>query len=264
MDNRKLIVGNWKMNLGIPESIALAKSIVETAEKTARVKVVLCPSFTALYEVGKILSPSVVSLGAQNVFWENKGAFTGQVSPWMLSDVGCQYCIVGHSESRGRFGSYQDFVDLIDYFSDTDKTVNRKVLSLLHSNIHPIVCVGETNAERDIGQTDIIIERQLSSGLINIDINNADQICVAYEPVWAIGTGMVCDAVEANRVCALIKDRLAGLFSSNVSERIYVLYGGSVTESNSRDLLLQPFINGLLVGGASLQQEQFSRILLSA
>jgi triosephosphate isomerase len=260
-----LIVGNWKMNMTTVQATGLVDSIARQVERRQDVEVVVCPPFTALAPVRDELRDTHIKLGAQDMFWQDSGAYTGQISPAMLLDLQVQYVIVGHSETRGRFGSPdEDLVHVLPYFSETDETVNKKIRCALFHSIRPILCVGETLDEREAGKTDEVALRQLERALNGIDADEAYGLEVAYEPVWAIGTGQVCDEAEANRVCGLIRGGLESLTDSDASESIRVLYGGSVKASNSGPLLRQSEIDGLLVGGASLHTEEFVQIVFSA
>ncbi|HWP30698.1 MAG TPA: triose-phosphate isomerase [Fimbriimonadales bacterium] len=264
MARRRLVAGNWKMHLTVPEGLSLVESILPAVEKRTDIDVVVCPSFPLLCHVYMALKKSPLKLGAQDVFWEEKGAFTGQVSAAMLCDAGCTYCIVGHSERRGRFDSCSYPKEVLHYFSESDATVNLKLRRLLYSNLKPILCVGETFEEREKGMTEKVIKKQLSRGLKGIDAIELLDMAIAYEPVWAIGTGNVCDGNEAARVCSLIRSFLSKILSREASESIRVLYGGSVTGSNCQEFFSQKEIDGALVGGASLNAEEFSRIIRAA
>jgi triosephosphate isomerase len=215
-----------------------------------------------LQAVAEAIRGSELKLGAQNVFWRDVGAFTGQVSPPMLAAVGCEYVILGHSEARGRFGVTDPDLDasLLPYFSETEATLNRKLRAVLPHGLKPILCVGETLAEREAGQTEPVIRAQLEGALAGLASDELYELVVAYEPVWAIGTGQVCDADEANRVCGFIRQTLRELYDAEMAEFVRILYGGSVKASNAHALLHQPEIDGALVGGASLSAEEFEQI----
>lgn len=261
---KKLVVGNWKMNLTRSEAVALIESFVQLIEHGAEAEVVVCPTYVCLEAVSHHLKRTPVHLGAQDVFWAPLGAFTGNVSALMLKDVGCNFCIVGHSETRGRFGKLEVPGSTIGYFSETDETVNLKIKALLFQNIHPILCVGETLAEREAGKTDEVIREQLEGALDGIDGAEFYQGVVAYEPVWAIGTGKTCDSAEASRVCGMIRSALVDILDDDAAQAIRVLYGGSVKGANASELFRQPDIDGGLVGGASLAGEDFGKIVMSA
>jgi triosephosphate isomerase (TIM) len=259
---RPLIAGNWKMHLTPSEGAALATQLRQRIGMRSDVEILLCPAFVALQAVAEAIRGSELKLGAQNVFWRDVGAFTGQVSPPMLAAVGCEYVILGHSEARGRFGVTDPDLDasLLPYFSETEATLNRKLRAVLPHGLKPILCVGETLAEREAGQTEPVIRAQLEGALAGLASDELYELVVAYEPVWAIGTGQVCDADEANRVCGFIRQTLRELYDAEMAEFVRILYGGSVKASNAHALLHQPEIDGALVGGASLSAEEFEQI----
>jgi triosephosphate isomerase len=261
---KKLVVGNWKMNKTLAEAGATVEAIARAVEYTGDVDVAICPSFTSLDCIRHLLRRSSIKLGAQDVFWKDSGAFTGSVSATMLHDMDCAYCIVGHSETRGRFGKLEVPESTLGYFGETDETVNLKAKALLFRSIRPIICVGETLAEREAGLTDSVIAQQLRGALQGIDGAEYYEGVIAYEPVWAIGTGQVCDTAEAERVCAMIRSSLKEIFDYETSEGVRVLYGGSVKANNARELFRQPNIDGGLVGGASLDANEFSEIIRAA
>ncbi|MCS7252424.1 MAG: triose-phosphate isomerase [Armatimonadota bacterium] len=259
------IAGNWKMNCTTSEAVSLVEGIKALISDITpeQVEVAVCPPFTALHRVAQLIEGTYIRLGAQDVFWKDKGAYTGQISPVMLKDVGCTYVIIGHSERRGRFGVPDpDMSDeLLKLFGDNDATVNRKITAALSHGLKPIVCVGETLSERERGLTDEIVRRQVIGALNSIPTESVENITFAYEPVWAIGTGNVCDAYEANRVIGMIRGIISELYSSELAERVRIQYGGSVTPENIEELALQPEIDGALVGGASLRPDSFSAIV---
>ena len=259
---RPLIAGNWKMHLTPSEGAALATQLRQRIGMRSDVEILLCPAFVALQAVAEAIRGSELKLGAQNVFWRDSGAFTGQVSPPMLAAVGCEYVILGHSEARGRFGVTDPDLDasLLPYFSETEATLNRKLRAVLPHGLKPILCVGETLAEREAGQTESVIRAQLEGALDGLASDELYELVIAYEPVWAIGTGQVCDADEANRVCGFIRQTLRELYDAEMAEFVRILYGGSVKASNAHALLHQPEIDGALVGGASLSAEEFEQI----
>jgi triosephosphate isomerase len=259
---RPLIAGNWKMHLTPSEGAALATQLRQRIGMRSDVEILLCPAFVALQAVAEAIRGSELKLGAQNVFWRDVGAFTGQVSSPMLAAVGCEYVILGHSEARGRFGVTDPDLDasLLPYFSETEATLNRKLRAVLPHGLKPILCVGETLAEREAGQTEPVIRAQLEGALAGLASDELYELVVAYEPVWAIGTGQVCDADEANRVCGFIRQTLRELYDAEMAEFVRILYGGSVKASNAHALLHQPEIDGALVGGASLSAEEFEQI----
>lgn len=259
----KLVVGNWKMNMTNAEASAAVETCIRRIAIKTDVDVAICPPYTALSRVREIVKNSHIGLGAQDVFWKESGAFTGKISAAMLYELGCNYCIVGHSETRGRFGKLEVSEQSLGFFCETDYTVNLKIRSLLYHSINPILCVGETEAERAAGQTEEVIRQQLNGALEGLDPAELYFFSIAYEPVWAIGTGNTCDATEASRICGLIRSVVADL-DSDVAEEVRVLYGGSVKADNARDLFAQPNIDGGLVGGASLDPDSFASIVMSA
>lgn len=246
------------------EAAAAIETFMKTVETRPDVDVAVCPSYLALPRVAESLKNTHVKVGAQDVFWEQKGAFTGKVSAAMLSEFCTSYCIVGHSETRGRFGKLETPESTVSYFSETDETINLKIRSLLFYSINPILCVGETLNEREAGQTDAVIQRQLRKALEGIDSAELYFSVVAYEPVWAIGTGQTCNAAEASRVCGMIRSTLASMYDSEVADEIRILYGGSVKASNSRELFHMADVDGGLVGGASLDPREFAEIVKTA
>lgn len=260
----KLVVGNWKMNLSPASATALVDTFLGQIEARTDVDVAVCPSFTLLSRIKDVVRNTPVKVGAQDVFWEEKGAFTGQVSAQMLYDLCVDYCIVGHSEKRGRFGKLEVPESTLSYFAESDETINLKIKSLLFHSINPILCVGETLQEREAGETDSVIRSQLEGALQGIEPVQLYFFSVAYEPVWAIGTGQTCAADEAGRVCSMIRSVLGELLGKEVAEEIRILYGGSVKGANSAELFAQPSIDGGLVGGASLDANEFAQIVKSA
>jgi triosephosphate isomerase len=243
-----LIAGNWKMHGTRQETVALAEGIKAGVADVSGREVLVAPPFTALETVAHIVSGSAVLLGGQNLHWEPKGAFTGEVSAPMLRDSGCTHVIIGHSERR-------------QYFGETDETVAKKVESARQHGLIPIMCVGETLAEREAGQTLGVIDRQLRFGLPKPDAAAIRALVVAYEPVWAIGTGKVATPEQAQEAHAFIRRTLAELVGREPAMACRVLYGGSVKADNIDTLMQQPDIDGALVGGASLQVESFVRIV---
>lgn len=260
----KLVVGNWKMNNTIREAAAAVDSFIKIVDAKPDVDVAICPSYLAIPRVRELLKNTHIKVGAQDVFWEEKGAFTGKVSPAMLYDAGVTFCIVGHSETRGRFGKVETDPATLSVFCESDLTINKKLQCLLFYSITPILCVGETAAERKDGKTDEVISGQLGGALNGLDPTELYGLVVAYEPVWAIGTGETCEAAEAERVCGSIRQKLTQKLGEDEANTIRILYGGSVKSSNSRELFHQPNIDGGLVGGASLDPEEFRKIVMSA
>ena len=247
---RPLIAGNWKMNFGGPEAITLAGGIAKASKELSAVDVVVCPPFTALAAVAAELDGTRVGLGAQNVHPKASGAFTGEVASAMLVAAGCTWVIVGHSERR-------------QFFGDTDAFVADKTSAAFAAHLAPIVCVGETEAEREAGNTLAIIERQLNAVLPVLVAHKGEPMAIAYEPVWAIGTGKAATAADAEEAHAFIRKLLASA-SEDLAARVRVLYGGAVTGANARELLACPNVDGALVGGASLTLEKFEPILGAA
>jgi len=245
---RALMAGNWKMNKTIPEAIALLLELKERIGDVRSADIVVCPPFTALSSAASILKGSNIELGAQDVFWKEKGAYTGEISVPMLVDVGCRYCLVGHSERR-------------TYFGETDETVNMKVKAVLKGGLTPIMCVGETLEERRNGKTFDVVERQVRSGLLDLTPEEIGSVVIAYEPVWAIGTGINAEPQQANEVHIFIADLLEDLAGKGISDSVRILYGGSVTPDNVVSLMSESRIDGVLVGGASLDANSFSSIV---
>lgn len=253
----RLVVANWKMNLTQAEARHLAAAVATALRAQApKAEVVLCPAYPLLGVVREALRGTNLRLGAQDLFWEEQGAYTGKVSGAMLRDAGCDYCIIGHSECRGRFGRTSYDAQTLKFFSDTDETVRRKVVAALNAGLRPILCVGETAEERAQGIADEVVETQVNSVLLGLR-SDASQSAIAYEPVWAIGTGDVCDPDEAERMIGVIRTVL----ERKRLDTVRVLYGGSVTADNASDLFAKPSIQGALVGGASLKAEQFLNIV---
>jgi len=263
---KPLVVGNWKMNKTAGEAASLCAELKTSLHGATGADAAVCPPFTALAAARNAIAGSQVGLGAQDVFWKAKGAYTGGISCQMLLDLGCRYVIVGHSERRGRFGKPDPEMqgELMSVFGDNDATVNRKALACLESGLFPIVCVGENLDEREKGLTDTIVSSQLAAALQGIPESSAAAVTIAYEPVWAIGTGIACEPDEAGRVCGLIRKCLAAIFSPEAAREMRMLYGGSITPENSLSLMQQPDIDGGLVGGASLQAASFMAIIEAA
>lgn len=228
-----LVAGNWKMNLTSAEGEALVNEILHMANENFSIDVVVCPSYLSIPKIADVCRRSRVKLGAQNCFWLDSGAFTGCVSPIQLAEFHVDYCIVGHSETRGRFGKLDVPESTVGTFAETDETVNLKLKALFYQGITPILCVGETLAEREAGNTDSVIATQLRGALDGIEPAEMYGLVVAYEPVWAIGTGQTCDTPEAERVCGMIRGELAKIADTETAEIIRILYGGSVKPDNA-------------------------------
>jgi triosephosphate isomerase len=246
-----LVAGNWKLNKTAAEAKALIEEMLPGLEAVTNVDNLVCPSFLAIPAAAELLKDSKVALGAQNVYWEEKGAFTAEVSPNMVAEF-CEFVIIGHSERRA-------------YFGETDETVNRRTKAALAHGLIPVVCVGETLEENDAGQTDEVVSRQMRDGLAGLDITFASQLVVAYEPVWAIGTGKAAYPEDASRVIGKsIRPVLAELFGDEIAQGIRILYGGSVKPENARDFFIEEEVDGALVGGASLKAVDFIAITEAA
>lgn len=251
------VAGNWKMFKTVAEARHLVSELVPGLQAIANVEKAICPPFTALLAVRALLEGTQIGLGAQNMYWEASGAFTGEISPLMLAEF-CQYVIIGHSERRA-------------YFHETDETVNVKIQSALSHNLKPILCVGETLEENEAGRTADVVSRQIKQGLTKLNIGDykdheeGNPLVIAYEPVWAIGTGRAATADGANAVLAdVIRPALADLYGTEFAQSIRILYGGSVKANNAAEFFSQPEIDGALVGGASLKAPEFIAIAQAA
>ncbi|CAG0927553.1 triosephosphate isomerase (TIM) [Thermoflexales bacterium] len=243
-----IIAGNWKMNKNVAEAVELVRALREAAAAVEKVEMVVCPPFVSLAAVKDALAGSKIGLGAQNVYWEEKGAFTGEISPLMLKDL-VTYVIIGHSERR-------------QYFGETDATVNKRVKAALAHGLTPILCVGETLAQREAGETSAVVSNQVINGLAGFSAEEVKSIVIAYEPVWAIGTGRASTGEDANAVVAQnIRTPLSKLFGEAVAQGVRVQYGGSVTAANAAEFMGMPEIDGALVGGASLKVADFTGII---
>jgi len=251
MIRKKLIAGNWKMNKTSADAVALVQEIVTEVGRQTDVDIVVCPPFTALESVGKKLEGSTVKLGAQNMHPEASGAYTGEISAGMLRAIFSTYVILGHSERRS-------------YFHETDQFINQKVLVALKNQLKPILCVGETLAEREAGSTLKVVQTQLEAGLEGVSKELATSMVIAYEPVWAIGTGKVATTAQAQEVHAFIRSLLTKLFGDAVAQKLRILYGGSMKPANAPELLAQKDIDGGLIGGASLETRSFVDLVKAA
>lgn len=243
-----VIAGNWKMYKTSAETRAFFEGFGDAAKQSTDPVVVICPPFTDLCVAKEAVKGTKVQIGGQNLHWQEEGAFTGEISPAMLVDAGCTYVIIGHSERR-------------QYFAESDGTVNRKVHAAFQNNLIPIVCVGEKLEEREAQLTDNVVKVQVQRALLNLDKELVGTLLFAYEPVWAIGTGKTCDAVEANRVCGLIRETIAGMTDAETAEKVRILYGGSVKPNTIKEQMAQQHIDGALVGGASLDPKSFEQIV---
>jgi triosephosphate isomerase len=248
---KPFVAGNWKMYTTTTSAEQLATAILRGFGAEDRVTVAVCPPFPYLSQVGQVLRGSKIGLGAQNLYPEKEGAFTGEVSPTMLKDVGCQYVILGHSERRHKLG-------------ETDAFINRKVQVALATGLQVILCVGETLEERDANQTEDVLASQVEKGLLGVTTQGLERMVIAYEPVWAIGTGRNATPEQAQQAHAFIRRRIAVEFGAEAAQRLPIQYGGSVKPDNAASLLRQPDVDGALVGGASLQADQFLAIVRAA
>ncbi len=236
-----LIAGNWKMNSNINEAVALVKEMQSALNRVNAVEKLVCPPFISIAAVKTVLKGSSIKVGAQNMYYEEKGAYTGEISPAMLVDL-CDYVILGHSERR-------------NYFNESNEVVNKKVLAALKVGLNPILCVGEKLEEREGGRTEEVVSTQLRASLANV--NSPGELVIAYEPIWAIGTGRAATGVQANETISLIRRILVELFGRIIAGDTRILYGGSVIADNIAEFIRQPDIDGALVGGASLKADQF-------
>jgi triosephosphate isomerase len=250
-NEKPFIAGNWKMHKVIPEAVEMVKVLKEESPQLTDAELVVIPPYTMLSEVKKIIEGSTVQLGAQNLFWEEKGAFTGEISPLMLKDAGCQYATIGHSERR-------------QYFGETDETVNKKIKAALAHELTPIMCIGESLEEREKGKTIEKVETQINSGLEGLGKEEMRLIVLAYEPIWAIGTGVTATPSQAEEVHSFIREKLAEKYGNEIASYAIILYGGSVKPDNTYSLLKENNINGALVGGASLEADSFIQITKEA
>ena len=244
----KFVAGNWKMYTTLAAARQLAAAVVKGVGAERRVRVAVCPPFPYLLAVGEVLRGSAVALGAQNAYCEKEGAFTGEVAPPMLADVGCTYVILGHSERRHKFG-------------ETDALINRKVHAALAAGLQVILCLGETLEERHANRTEAVLDAQLSGSLAGMDAAKLANVVLAYEPVWAIGTGVNATPEQAQAVHAFLRERMGRHFSPTAAAKLVMPYGGSVKPDNAASLMSQPDVDGGLIGGASLKADQFLAIV---
>ena len=265
MARRPFIAGNWKMNKTVAEGLALVDELKSLVAGVNDVDIAVCPTFVSLMRMGEAIKGTNITLGGQCAFWKESGAWTSQIAPSMLLDVGCEWVIIGHSETRGRFGTVDDELrGVLSYFGECDETVNMKAKAAFAAGLTPIIACGELLAEREAGKTDQVITDQLKTDLAGFTREQAVKMVIAYEPVWAIGTGEVCDAQEADRVCGLIRGIVAEMYGRDVADAVRVQYGGSVKPDNAAELLGKPNIDGALVGGASLKAADFAAIVKAA
>ena len=249
MKNRKpLIAGNWKMYKTPDEAAETAEQLVRNVGAVTDVDMMIAPTFVALAAVYTVIKNSQIALGAQTLYWEDEGAYTGEISAPMLKSAGCRYCIIGHSERR-------------QYFGETDATVNKKIKAAIKAGLRPVFCVGETEKERESGQTLSILDKQIKKGLERLVPEQLDSLIIAYEPVWAIGTGKTATNDQAQEVHGFVRSLVKDNFGQALATSIRILYGGSVKPDNIASLMAMPDIDGALVGGASLSAESFSQII---
>lgn len=245
---KPIIVGNWKMNKTVSEARELVRDLIDRVGGVSNVDIGVGPPFTALGAVAEVCSGTNVAVAAQNISWEDSGAYTGEISPPMLVDIGCKYAIIGHSERRTIFG-------------ETDDTVNKKIFAALKHNLTPIVCMGETLNQREQNETFTVIEGQAYAGLDGLTADEMKKLVLAYEPIWAIGTGKTATPGQAQEVHAFIRKILGDLYNSDVASIVRIQYGGSVKPENVAELMAQPDIDGALVGGASLKADAFAQLI---
>jgi triosephosphate isomerase len=252
ISNKKpFIAGNWKMHKTISEAVEIANALKKASPDLIEAELVVIPPFTALNELRKTIEGSSIQLGAQNLFWEEKGAFTGELSAPMLKDAGCQYAVIGHSERRQHFG-------------ETNETVNKKIKAALSHELIPIMCIGESLDEREKGKTIEKVEGQINDGLEGLGKDEMRRLIIAYEPIWAIGTGLTATPSQAEEIHLFIREKLAEKYGNETASCAIILYGGSVKPDNTYELLKENNINGALVGGASLEADSFIQIAKEA
>ena len=243
-----VIAGNWKMNKTVAEAVALASEIKERVAGVENVKVIVCPVFTAVKSVADVLKGSNVKVGAQDMYWETSGAYTGEVSGEMLLEAGAEYVIIGHSERR-------------QYFGETNETVNKKLKKALSIGLKPIVCIGETLADREAGTTEAVVGKQVKEGFVGLTAEEMKGTIIAYEPVWAIGTGKTATAEQAEAVHAFVRNLVSQLWDKETADAVVIQYGGSMKPENVASLLAQPDIDGGLIGGAALKADSFEKLV---
>ncbi len=248
MIRRPLIAGNWKMHLTLGAAVQLAQAVTATCGTCTDRDIMIAPPFTALAAVAAAVKDSNIQVSAQNVSWEKEGAYTGEISPTMLKDLGVNMALVGHSERRHIFG-------------EDNAMINRRLRGALDVGIQPILCIGETLEDHETGATFTVLENQLKEGLNEVNKDQITQVVLAYEPVWAIGTGKTASKEQAQEVHGFLRKILASIYEKNIAERLRILYGGSVKPENIDNLMVQPDIDGVLVGGAALKAESFERII---
>jgi len=242
-----IIAGNWKMNNTVASALELVKELIPLV-KDAKADVVVCTPYTCLYAVAEAIKGTNIKLGAENVHWAEKGAYTGEISTAMLTELGVEYVIIGHSERR-------------EYFGETDESVNKKIKAAQAAGLTPIVCCGETLEQREAGVTNSWIEGQIRAALEGLTAEQAASLVIAYEPIWAIGTGRTATAEQANEVIAMIRKTVCSMFGCETAEKVRIQYGGSMNPKNVKELMAQPDIDGGLIGGASLKAADFSLVV---
>jgi len=248
---KPIIAGNWKMHKTIEEAVDLVREMREALQSVPEVEVVLIPPFVCLPAVAELLAPTAIGLGAQNMHWEDQGAFTGEISPLMIKDL-CQYVVIGHSERR-------------QYFGETDETVNRKVKAAFSHGLVPIMCVGENLSQNEAGETEEFVSGQIRNGLAGLSAEQVRRMVIAYEPIWAIGTGRAATGTVANRIIgSVVRGTIAQMYGEDTAQALRVQYGGSVKPGNITEFMSQPEIDGALVGGASLKADDFVEIVRRA
>jgi len=245
---KTIIAGNWKLNKTGKEAVKLITLLKRELSDVSEIGIVVCPPFTALSEVSDVLSESNIGLGAQNLYWEEEGAFTGEISASMIKDAGASFVIIGHSERR-------------QFFGETDETVNKKIRASLKHNLTPIVCMGENLEERESDKTFDVIKKQYTGSFVNLSTDEIERLIIAYEPVWAIGTGKTATSEQAQEVHQFIRGLLSESYNDETASKITIQYGGSVKPENIAELVAKPDIDGALVGGASLKSDSFSQIV---
>jgi triosephosphate isomerase len=249
MENRRpLIAGNWKMYKTCSEAVETARQLVKLVSTNLDVDVMIAPPFTALAQVSDVVNGTNVDLGAQNLYWEAEGAYTGEISSSMLISAGCRYVIIGHSERR-------------QYFGETDESVNKKIKSSVNNGLIPVMCVGESETERELNETFSVLDKQVKNGLEGFSLDDLKTLVIAYEPVWAIGTGKTATSDQAQEVHKYLRTTIETNFGNMLAKSMRILYGGSVKPNNIAELMAMPDVDGALVGGASLDPETFSKIV---
>ena len=245
---KTIIAGNWKLNKNSKEAVELVTLLKRELSEVTEIDIIVCPVFTVLAEVHDVIVESNIGLGAQDLYWEDSGAFTGEVSALLIKDTGAEFVIIGHSERR-------------QFFGDTSQTVNKKIKAALKHELTPLVCVGEILQERETNQTVAVVKKQCEESLLGLTSEQMEKIVIAYEPVWAIGTGKTATPAQAQEVHKLIRSLLINMYDEELAAKVRIQYGGSVKPDNIAELVSQPDIDGALVGGASLQNESFVKII---